>query len=132
MISPLPRILLAVSSALLLLGSLAHARAFKKAVAAVSASNLPHFYGQALQGLWLIDSATLLILAIIFGIATARPRSISWLVMILLALIPAATAAFLYYFIGMFIPAHALALTAILAASAGAMLRRTHANAARL
>jgi hypothetical protein len=122
MINSFPRLLLAVSAALLLVGGMVHALAFKKAVSAVAASNLPTFYANALQGLWLIDSATLVTLAIVFGVIVAWPHMASGAVVALLALIPAATAALLYYFIGAFVPAHLLLGAAVLAFSAGLLL----------
>jgi hypothetical protein len=118
----LSRLLLAVSATLLFFGGAMHALAYKKAVAAVAASNLAVFYAQALRGLWLIDSATLVTLAIVFGILSARPALASGTVVALLAFIPAATAGFLYYFIGSFVPAHLLLLAAALAFSAAAIL----------
>ena len=98
-----------------------HALAYKKAVAAVATSNLAAFYAQALKGLWLIDSATLVTLAIAFGVLAARPALASGLVIALLALIPAATAALLYYFIGPSPPAHLLLFAAVLSFSAAAL-----------
>jgi hypothetical protein len=115
----LPRFLLGASSALLALGGLMHARAFGKAAAAAASSNLPAFYADSLRALWLIDSATLLVLASVFGLIAARPLMAAGSVLVLLALIPAATAAFLYTFIGMFLPAHVLLAAAIMAAAAG-------------
>lgn len=98
-----------------------HALAYKKAVAAVATSNLVAFYAQALKGLWLIDSATLVILAISFGVLALRPALAGSLVIALLALIPAATAGLLYYFIGPSPPAHLLLLAAVLTFSAAAL-----------
>jgi hypothetical protein len=89
-----------------------HAAAFGKAVSAVSGSDLPPFYGSSLKGLWLIDAATLMILAVAFGCLAARPGLANKPIVILLALIPAATAFFLYKFIGNFPPAHLLAAAA--------------------
>ena len=122
MTNPIPRILLAISGALLLFGGLVHALAFKKVVTAVSASNLPEFYGKALKGLWLIDAATLITLAIVFGLIAARPVMASRTVVGLLALIPAGTAGLLYYFIGPFIPAHLLVTATVLALAGGVLL----------
>ena len=119
MIRRLPQFLLGASGALLALGGLMHARAFGKAAAAVASSNLPTFYANSLKGLWLIDSATLLVLALVFGLIAARPLLAAGSLIALLALIPAATAAFLYAFIGMFLPAHVLLAAAIMAAVAG-------------
>ena len=95
-----------------------HALAYKKAVAAVAASNLAAFYAQALKGLWLIDSATLVTLAFVFGVLAARPTLASGTVVGLLALVPGATAALLYYFMGPVAPAHLLLVTGALMFSA--------------
>lgn len=119
MTNPLPRFLLVISAAILLFGGAVHARAFKNTVAAVAASNLPAFYANALKALWLIDSATLVTLGIVFGLIAARPVMTSGSVVSLLALIPAATAVLLYYFIGVFVPAHLLLAAAALAFFAG-------------
>jgi hypothetical protein len=51
----------------------------------------------------------------VFGILSARPALASGTVVALLALVPAATAALLYYFIGSFVPAHLLLVVAALA-----------------
>jgi len=119
--SLLSRFLLAASAALLLFGGAVHAFAYKKAVAAVATSNLAAFYAQALKGLWLIDSATLVILALSFGVLALRPALASALVIALLALIPAATAGLLYYFIGPSPPAHLLLFAAALTFLAAAL-----------
>src|SRR5947207_14288143 len=119
--SLLSRFLLTASAALLLFGGAVHALAYKKAVAALATSNLTAFYAQALKGLWLIDSATLVILSMSFGVLALRPALASALMIALLALIPAATAALLYYFIGPFPPAHLLLFAALLAFSAAAL-----------
>ncbi len=119
--SLLSRLLLAASASLLLFGGAVHALAYKKAVAAVATSNLVAFYAQALKGLWLIDSATLVILAISFGLLVLRPALASALVIALLALIPAGTAGLLYYFIGPSPPAHLLLFAAALTFTAAAL-----------
>jgi hypothetical protein len=58
MTKALPLLLLAGSAALLFFGGVVHVRALKKAVSAIASSNLQDFYAGALEGLWLIDSAT--------------------------------------------------------------------------
>src|SRR5229473_2446325 len=104
----LPRTLLALSALILVLGGLMHAAAFKKMLAAVDASNLPAFYANSLKGLWLIDAATLVTLSVIFAVIAVQPALASKCVVILLAIVPAATALLLYRFIGNFVPAHML------------------------
>lgn len=115
----LARILLALSAVILAFGGTMHASAFRKMLTAVDASNLQPFYASSLKGLWLIDAATLFTVAIIFAVISAQPTFASKSVVILLALVPAATAFFLYRFIGNFLPAHMLlasAAAAIIAA----------------
>jgi hypothetical protein len=107
------RLLLALSAAILAVGGLMHASAFDRTLSALAASNLDAFYANSLEALWLIDSATLLALAVVFGLVAARPDLASRPVIILLALVPAATAFFLYKFIGNFVPAHMLLASAI-------------------
>lgn len=123
MINAFPRFLLAFSAIILLVGGVMHASVFGKTVAAVATSNLPPFYGNSLKGLWLIDAATLITLAIVFGLLAGRPALVDKSVIILLAIIPAATACFLSKYIGNFRPAHML-LTAAAAAAGGALLLR--------
>ena len=118
----LSRLLLAVSSLILLVGGLMHAAAFGKAVSTVDASNLPAFYANAFKGLWLIDAATLVTLAVLFAVIAARPSVASGWVVIPVAVVPAATAFFLYRFIGNFLPAHLLIAAAVIAAMAGMLM----------
>jgi len=118
------QLLLVASASILALGGVMHARAFGRAAAAVASSSLPEFYGNSLRALWLIDSATLLVLAALFGLLAARPRYASGIVIVLLALIPAATSALLYTFMGVFLPAHMLLAAALMAALAGALAHR--------
>ena len=96
-----------------------HARAFSGAAAVAASSNLPAFYANSLKALWLIDSATLVLLAVVCGFISARPRLAAGALILLLALIPLATAALLYTHIGMFLPAHMLVASAIMMAIAG-------------
>jgi len=96
-----------------------HAAAFPKAQVAIDGTNLPHFYAGSSKALWLADSATLFILAVIFGLIAARPSVASRPLVILVALIPAATAILIYTFLGGFIAGHILVAIAILALLAG-------------
>jgi hypothetical protein len=98
-----------------------HTRAFGKAAAAVASSSLPPVYGSSFEALWLIDSATLFVLSAIFALLAARPAHASGATIVLMALIPAATAILLYRFMGSFVPAHML-LTAALMAALGGMI----------
>jgi hypothetical protein len=113
----LSRILLALSALILVAASFIHASAYKKMTVALAASNLPPFYAQCLKGLWLIDAATLLLIAIIFAAIAVQPALASRPMIILIALVPAATALLLYRFLGSFPAAHVL-----LAAAAAAII----------
>jgi hypothetical protein len=125
MTSSLSRLFLAASAAVLLFGGAVHTLAFKKAVAAVSASNLAPFFAKALKALWLIDSTMLITSAIIFGVIAVRPVLASSVIVALLALMPAVVAVLLYSFIGAIMPAHLLVIAAGLAFAAALL----HANA---
>jgi hypothetical protein len=114
-----PRVLLAFSALLAAMGAALHASAYKKAAAAVDASNLAPFFGKSLKGLWLGDSATLILVAMIFAFIAARPTSATRPVVMLVALIPAATAVLLYVFLGNFFAGHLLLLIAALGFVAG-------------
>ena len=116
------RLLFGLSAALLLLGGWSHAAAYQKVVAAVAGSNLPAYFGNALKALWLMDSSGMFVLAATCGLVAIRPRAASSSVMLLLALIPAATAALLYLFIGRFLGAHLLLVTSVAMLVAAACL----------
>jgi len=116
------RILLVVSSFLLGAGSAIHASAFSKAVSAVAKSDLPPLFGNALKGLWLGDSTTMLALAMIFGLLAARPFLAARSIILLISLIPAGIAAMIYVFMGGFFAGHLLLVSAALAFVAGLKL----------
>ena len=116
------RILLGFSSILLLFGGVVHTRAFGKATAVVSTSNLAPFFAKTFKALWLIDSTMLFTSAIIFASLAFRPALASKPVLMLVALMPGIVAALLYFFLGVIMPAHLLALASVLA-FAGALLR---------
>jgi hypothetical protein len=126
MVKRTPRLLLAFSSLLSALGGAIHAAAFRKALPTIAASNLPRFYAGSSKALWLSDSATLLILATIFGLMAARPSTGTRPVAMLVALIPAGTAVLLYTFLGTFFAAHLLLVIAILAFFASLQLPRSN------
>ena len=116
------RLLFGLSAVLLLLGGWTHAAAYPKVVAAVAGSNLPAYFGNALKALWLMDLSGMFVLATTCGLVGVRPRAASGGVMMLLALIPAATAALLYLFIGRFLGAHLLLVTSVAMLVAAASL----------
>jgi len=108
MVTGTPRFLLAISSLLSAAGGAVHAAAFRRALAAIAASDLPRFYAGSSKGLWLADSATLFILAAIFALIAVRPSIATRPLLILVSLIPAATAFMLYTFLGNFFAGHLL------------------------
>jgi hypothetical protein len=124
MTNQLSRSLLATSAAVLAFAGLLHASAFNKAAAAVASSNLPVLYANVLKAFWLMNSATLILLAVTFGLIAIRPHVATGAVIVLLALIPAAIAVLLYMFIGMFIPAHMLLAAAAMAFFGGLLRER--------
>jgi hypothetical protein len=119
--SPVRTGLLGFSALLLALGSVMHARAYPRTALAAAASDLAPFYAASLKALWVIDSATLMICATAFALIAARPAMARPTLTVLLALIPGATAAILYGFLGNFIAAHLLLLAAVAALVGGLM-----------
>src|SRR5262245_40167033 len=111
--------LLTLSAIILAAGCLLHTRASPKTVAAVSESNIQPFFGNSLKALWLIDSVVLFTLAAVFLLMAVRPRLGSRPVIVVLAVIPGATATFLYKFLGNFVPAHLLIVASAAALIAG-------------
>jgi hypothetical protein len=118
-----PRILLSLSALLLSAGGVLHALAFKGALTALSTNPMPSFYSGSFKALWLIDSATLVSLSALLAYAVVRPHSVARPVVILLALIPMATAALIYTFVGPFLPAHVFVVATVLMLAAGSMWR---------
>ena len=115
----LGRVLLGFSAILLAIGAWIHTSAFNKMSVAVAKSDLVPFAAKSLRILWLEDSVVLLVLAITFAVIAAWPSAATKWVILLLALIPAATAALVYYFAGSFIAGHILLTPAIAAIVGG-------------
>lgn len=114
MSTPTARVFLGLASLLSAVGGAFHALAFQKALTAINTSDLPRFYGNSAKGLWLADSATLFILAVLFGVLAVRPSIGTRSALILVALIPAATAIMIYAFVGPFFAGHMLLAIATL------------------
>ena len=109
------RICYAVAAVILLLDAFLHTYAFVvKAGALIDSSALPHAVNPALKALWLCDSSTLTVVAVALLVLAARPHAASRTIAVLLALIPAATAALIYFFLGNFFPAHTLVAAVVL------------------
>ena len=115
------RLLLALAALLSFACAAIHASAYGRASGAIAASTLAPFFGAAFRGLWLIDSAAQLVLGLALALIALKPRSASRLLIAILALIPAATAALLYDYMGNFPPAYVLAAATIMI-FAGALL----------
>ncbi len=122
MIGSLPRLLLALSSLTLALGAVAHGAAFNRAAAALSAAGLPAFIGGSSKALWLADATTLFVVALAFGLIAVRPATASGVVVMIIALIPAATGVLIYRFLGPFYAGHLLLAAATAAFFAGLRL----------
>ncbi len=120
----LARLLLLVSAAILIVGGVMHGLAFPKTEAVVAASNLQPFFGKTFLALWLIDSAALIGLGVVFLFAVVRPGQMSGTAVLLAGLIPAAIAGILYSLLGPFFAAHLLIGAAALAILSG-LLRPT-------
>ncbi len=117
----LSRLLLAGAAAIYAFGGAMHGLAFlTKASHAIDGSNLGAFMSKEMQVLWLADSTTLMALALVFGFIAAKPRSATKPLVMALALIPAATTALLYIYLGTFYAAHLL-LAATVMVMAGAV-----------
>ncbi len=114
-----PRFLLAFSSLLLAVGGALHAAPFGRTQALITASNLTPFLANSYKALWLGDSANMFLLSALFGLIAARPSAAARPVVLLLALIPAATAVLIYVFLGGFFAGHILLATAAVAFFAG-------------
>ena len=118
------RILLAFLAIVLAIGAHMHTSAFNKTAAAVAESNLPPFLGNGLKVLWLQDSVITNVIAIIFAIVAVKTSAAPKWIIIVLALVPVATAGLVYHFIGNFIGGH-IFLTAGIAAVFGGLLLPT-------
>jgi hypothetical protein len=120
----LSRCLLAASAIILALGSIVHAASFSKAALTIDSSNLPVFYTNVFKAFWLMDSTTLILVGIAFGLTAAKPFVATRPVIILLALIPASAAVLLYTFIGRFIAADLVLFLAVAMAILAALLSK--------
>ncbi len=118
----LSRILLAISAVIFALGTWIHTSAFGRMSDAVAKSDLPAFLAQGFRTLWLMDSSVQISLALIFAVVAIKPDAATRLIVVLVALVPFATAMFIYHFIGNFIGGH-LFLAGSVAAIFGGLLK---------
>jgi hypothetical protein len=117
----LSRVLLAFSAIVFAFGAYIHTSAFGRMSDGVTKSDLPAFLANGFRTLWLMDSSVQIILAIVFALVAIRPTAATKPIVLLIALIPLATAVFIYHFIGNFIGGH-LFLAGSLSAILGALL----------
>jgi hypothetical protein len=111
----LSRGLLAGAALIFASGGILHAVAyFSKAQVLIEAANVKLFFGNELKVLWLADSTTMTGLALIFGLFSLRPAFGSRALLLLLALLPGATTALLYAYLGPFYAAHLLLLGTVM------------------
>jgi hypothetical protein len=118
------RILLNLSSIILVAGAILHAFAYPKAAAAADQSTLPAFFQVALKGLWLSDSLSSLLLGLALAGIAARPRLAATPILLLLALTPFAQSLVLFSTVGNFIGSY-LMMSAAACALLGTALRPT-------
>ena len=124
------RFLLGVAAAIFGFGGVVHARAyFAKALPGLDSSNLPSFMAAEFKVLWLADSTTLIAVALLLAYLVLRPSAADRTAIMLLALLPAATAALLYVFLGSFYAAHMLMAASALVFAGGLMLQSSQTAA---
>lgn len=121
----LPRILLVLAALLLIGGGVFHALAFGKALPIIGSAHLPDLYARFFKALWLCDSTTLIATGLFFALVAARPSIAGRWAIVLVALIPAATAVLVYAFVGNFLPGHILVTASLLAIVAAFRFPRT-------
>ena len=127
MLSTLARTLLAVAAFILIASSLLHASAFGKVTDGIAASGLSPVLGNAYRALWMADSTTSAAVGLLAALFAGRPALAAPPVILLLALIPAFTAVFVYRFLGPYPPGHLMAVTTVLMVAAALLPRRAAA-----
>ena len=123
MSNPASKVLLAAAAAIFAFGGVMHAAAYAaKTSHSIAASDLPPFLQAELKVLWLADSTTLISLALLCAFLAAKTKYADRTTVLMLALIPGATAVLLYLFLGPFYAAHLLMAAAVLVAVAGLLI----------
>lgn len=115
------RPLLALSAIILAMGAAVHALAYAKASAVADHSMLPGFFAMAFKGLWLSDSVSSLMLAVLLAAIAARPQLAAKPLVVLVGVGPLCIAAVIFATMGNFAPGY-LMLAAGAAAVVGAVL----------
>ena len=112
--STLARTLLAAAALILISSALLHASATGKVNAGVLASGLSPLLGNVYRALWAADSTTTAAVGVVSALLAYRPALASPVIVLVLALIPAATALCIYHFLGAFPPGHLMITAAAL------------------
>ncbi len=112
--STLARTLLAVAALILIGSALLHASAYGRVDAGVAASGLPPLLGNVYRALWVADSTTAAAVGVVSALLAVRPSLARPVIVLVLALIPAATAVCIYHFLGAFPPGHLMITAAVL------------------
>ena len=118
----LSRIFLGLAALVFAFGAWIHTSAFGRMSAGVAKSDLTPFLANGFRTLWLMDSSVQVALAVMFAFVALKPTATTKPIVLLIALVPLATAGFIYYFIGNFIGGH-LFLTGAFAAILGALFK---------
>jgi hypothetical protein len=104
--SPLARTRLAAAALILIGSACLHASAYGQVTAAVAAFGLSPPPGNAYRALWLADSTTSIAVGVVAALLAFRPALARPMIVVVLAVIPAATAVCIYHFLGAFPPGH--------------------------
>ena len=117
------RALLLFCAIALSVGGVMHAFAFRSASVTAANSTLPHFFVGAFKALWLSDSASSLMFAVLFGSVAMRPSWVRRPPLLMLAVAPIGFAAIIFSTMGSFFAGY-LMLLAGAAALLGAGLHQ--------
>lgn len=125
--SSIPRLMLAASAAIFAFGGVMHAVAYSaKALYSINGSNLSPFLASEIKVLWLADTTTLIGLALVFGFIAAKPTTVTRIVIVMLAVIPAGTTLLLYLFLGPFYAGHMLLAACAMVVISGLLMPATN------
>jgi hypothetical protein len=113
--------LLALSAIILAAGASIHGFAYPKAAAVAEHSTLPPFFQSALKGLWLSDSLSSLLLALVLVSIAMKPHWATKSLLLLLALTPLGTSVVLFLTMGRFFASYAMLMAAVAALLAAAL-----------
>ena len=119
----IPRMLLALSSLLHVSAAIAHASAFPRAAAVLAGAHVAPVYAGMFKSLFLSDSTTLTIIAAVVAFLAARPATATRTLVVLVALVSAATGAMVFIFMGGFFAGYWMVAASLTAIAAAPMIR---------